>query len=114
MTLVDRCDFCLSLEQAFESFSFGEKTSVFGVSGNGMIFALSAMDGVPMKVSLKVDPDDSTSLREEVAQITPGSHLTKKHWITIDLSGGVPDDLVEDLVRGSHELVRPRRARRVH
>ena len=111
MTPAELRDFCISLEQAFESFPFGEETSVFKVSGNGKVFALSAMDGVPLKVSLKVDPEDSISLREEFPQITPGYHLNKKHWITIDLSGGVPDDLVEDLVRGSHELVRPKRKR---
>jgi predicted DNA-binding protein (MmcQ/YjbR family) len=111
MTPTELRDFCLSLEQATESFPFGEETSVFKVSGNGKIFALCAMDGAPLKVSLKVDPEDSISLREEFPQITPGYHLNKKHWITIDLSGGVPDDLVEDLVRGSHELVRPRRVR---
>ena len=112
MTPTELRDFCLSLEQAFESFPFGEETSVFKVSGNGKIFALSAMDGVPLKVSLKVDPEDSISLRAEFPQITPGYHLNKKHWITIHLSGGVPDDLVEDLVRGSHDLVRPKRLRR--
>jgi predicted DNA-binding protein (MmcQ/YjbR family) len=111
MTPTELRDFCLSLEQAFESVPFGEETSVFKVSGSGKIFALSAMDGVPLKVSLKVDPEDSISLREEFPQITPGYHLNKKHWVTVDLSGGVPDDLVEDLVRGSHELVRPRRGR---
>jgi predicted DNA-binding protein (MmcQ/YjbR family) len=109
MTPAELRDFCLSLEQAFESFPFDEDNSVFKVSGNNKIFAISRLDGVPLRLSLKVDPEDSISLREEFPQITPGYHLNKKHWITIDLSGGVPDDLVEDLVRGSHELVLPRR-----
>jgi predicted DNA-binding protein (MmcQ/YjbR family) len=112
MTPAELRDFCLSLEQATETFPFGEETSVFKVSGNGKIFALSALDGEPLKVSLKVDPEDSISLRAEFPQITPGYHLNKKHWITVDLTGGVPDDLVEDLVRGSHDLVRPRRPRK--
>jgi predicted DNA-binding protein (MmcQ/YjbR family) len=104
-------EFCDSLEQAFESFPFGEGISVFKVSGSGKIFALAALDGVPLTVSLKVDPEDSIALRAEFPQITPGYHLNKKHWITIDLTGGVPDDLVEDLIRGSHDLVRPKRLR---
>jgi predicted DNA-binding protein (MmcQ/YjbR family) len=106
--------FCLSLPQATETFPFGEETSVFKTSGNDKIFALSSLDAEPLSVSLKVDPQDSIALREEYAQITPGYHLNKKHWITIDLSGGVPDDLVESLIRGSHALVRPKvpRARR--
>jgi predicted DNA-binding protein (MmcQ/YjbR family) len=103
-------DFCLSLEQAIETFPFGEETSVFKTSGNGKMFAASRLDANPLTVSLKVDPEDSIALRAEFPQIIPGYHMNKMHWITIDLSGGVPDDLVEDLLRGSHDLVRPRRA----
>jgi predicted DNA-binding protein (MmcQ/YjbR family) len=109
MTPAELRDFCLSLEQATETFPFGEETSVFKTSGNGKIFALSALASSSLNVAVKVDPEDSIALRAEFPQITPGYHLNKKHWITIDLAGGVPDDLVEDLVRGSHDLVRPKR-----
>jgi predicted DNA-binding protein (MmcQ/YjbR family) len=107
-------DLCLSLPQAIETFPFGEETSVFKTSGNGKIFALAALDAEPLTVSLKCDPEEAIALRAEYAQITPGYHLNKRHWITIRLDGGVADDLVDELVRGSHELVRPRmpRARR--
>ncbi len=98
----------MSLEQAAETFPFDEETSVFKVSGNGKIFALSALTAVPLRVSLKVDPEDSIALRAEFSQIIPGYHLNKKHWITVTVGAGVPDDLVEDLIRGSHDLVRPR------
>ena len=111
MTSAELRDFCLSLEQAFESFPFGEETSVFKVSGNGKIFALSALDASPLTVALKVDPEDSVALRAEFPQITPGYHLNKKHWITILIDGAVPDDLIENLLRGSHDLVRPKRPR---
>ncbi len=104
-------EFCLALPQAIETFPFGEETSVFKVSGNDKIFALSALDGEPLAVSLKCDPEDSVALREEFAQITPGYHLNKKHWITIVLDGAVPEELVEQLLRGSHDLVRPRTPR---
>jgi len=100
--------FCLSLPQATETFPFGEETSVFKTSGNNKIFALSALEGEPLTLALKVDPEDSIALREEYPEITPGYHLNKRHWITIDLGGGVPDELVESLIRGSHDLVRPK------
>jgi predicted DNA-binding protein (MmcQ/YjbR family) len=111
MTPAQLKDFCLSLEQATETFPFDEDNSVFKVSGNNKIFAISHLAAIPLHVSLKVDPEDSIALRAEFPQITPGYHLNKKHWITIDLSAGVPDDLVEDLLRGSHDLVRPKRPR---
>jgi predicted DNA-binding protein (MmcQ/YjbR family) len=111
MTPSELRDFCVSLEQAFESFPFGEELSVFKVTGNGKIFALSTPEAEPPTVSLKVDPEDSIALRAEFPEITPGYHLNKKHWITIVLEGNVPDDLVENLIRGSHDLVRPKRPR---
>lgn len=115
--------FCLSLPQAVETFPFGPETSVFKTSGNGKIFALSALAGEPFSVSLKCDPEDGKALREEFPQqITPGYHLNKKHWITILLEGvgddaahreaRVDDELVEQLLRESHALVRPKVPRR--
>ena len=102
-------DFCLSLPQAVETFPFGEETSVFKTSGNGKIFALIALAGEPLTVSLKCDPEESRALREEFpGQITPGYHLNKKHWITVVLGGQVDDALVEQLLRDSHALVRPK------
>ena len=102
-------DFCLSLPQAIETFPFGLETSVFKTSGNGKIFALAALAEHPLTVSLKCDPEDSRALREEFpANITPGYHLNKKHWITVVLDDRVDTELVEQLVRGSHDLVRPR------
>ncbi|MBC7443559.1 MAG: MmcQ/YjbR family DNA-binding protein [Ramlibacter sp.] len=101
-------EFCLSLPQATLTFPFGEETSVFKTSGNGKIFALAALDAEPLTVSLKCDPEESRALREEFPQITPGYHLNKKHWITIVLDGHVDDDLVEQLLRESHALVRPK------
>lgn len=101
-------EFCLSLPQATETFPFGDDISVFKTSGNGRIFALSNLGADVFSVSLKCDPEDSIALREEFPGIVPGYHLNKKHWITVVLDGGVPDDLVEDLIRGSHTLVRPR------
>ena len=115
-------EFCLSLPQAIETFPFGPETSVFKTSGNGRIFALSALAGQPFSVSLKCDPEESRALREEFPrQITPGYHLNKKHWITIVLDGHVDDELVEarvddelveQLLRDSHSLVRPKIPRR--
>jgi predicted DNA-binding protein (MmcQ/YjbR family) len=102
------CDACLALPQAIETFPFGFETSVFKTSGNGKIFALCALDSLPLTVSLKVDPEEGLSLRSQNPQITPGYHLNKKHWISIVLDDKVPDALVEQLLHDSHALVRPK------
>ncbi|WP_349898394.1 MmcQ/YjbR family DNA-binding protein [Parafrigoribacterium soli] len=101
-------DFCLSLPQAIETFPFDEETSVFKTSGNGKVFALVRLDAEPLSVTLKCDPEESLALQEEFRQITPGYHMNKKHWITVVLEEAFPDELVEQVVRDSHALVRPR------
>jgi predicted DNA-binding protein (MmcQ/YjbR family) len=108
MTPDDLRSFCLALPQAIETYPFGEVTAVYKTSGNGKIFALSALDHDPLVVTLKCDPEDAVALRSEFPQITEGYHLNKKYWITIVVGTGVPDDLVEQLVTESHALVRPR------
>jgi predicted DNA-binding protein (MmcQ/YjbR family) len=107
MTPDSLLDFCLSLPQAIETFPFDRETSVFKTSANNKIFALSNLAEEPLSISLKCDPEDSRALRDEFAEITPGYHLNKKHWITVVLGGAVDDDLVRQLIRDSHALVRP-------
>lgn len=108
MTPADLREFCLALPQAIETFPFDEENSVFKTSGNNKIFAISHLAAEPLRVSLKCDPQDSLGLQAEFDDITPGYHLNKKHWITVIVGATVPDALVEDLIRGSHDLVRPR------
>ncbi|TXN31942.1 MmcQ/YjbR family DNA-binding protein [Lacisediminihabitans profunda] len=112
MTPDDLRDLCLALPQATETFPFGEETSVFKTSGNDKIFAISALGDEPLSVTLKCDPEESIALRTEFAQITPGYHMNKRHWVTVRLEGGIPDELVEQLLASSHALVRPRVPRR--
>ncbi|MCU1470544.1 MAG: MmcQ-like protein [Glaciihabitans sp.] len=106
-------EFCLSLPQATETFPFGEETSVFKTSGSNKVFALAALGSSPLKVSLKIDPEESIALREQYVAITPGYHLNKKHWVTVEFDSSVPDELVEELLTASHALVVPKvRARK--
>lgn len=111
MTPDELRELCLSLPQAIETFPFDLETSVFKTSGNNKIFALSNLAGEPLSVSLKCDPEDSRALRDEFSEITPGYHLNKKHWVTVVLGGAVDDELVGQLIRDSHALVRPRTPR---
>lgn len=111
MTPEHLVEFCLALPQAIETYPFGEETTVFKTSGNGKVFALTSLGSAPLSVSLKIDPEDSIALREQYPAITPGYHLNKKHWISVVLDGSVPQDLVEEMIRGSHALVRPKTPR---
>lgn len=94
---------CLALNGAVETFPFNPETSVFKVEGK--VFAISALDAVPLSVSLKCDPELAIRLRAEHQGITPGWHLNKKHWNTVLLDGAVPEKLVREMIEDSYDLV---------
>lgn len=94
--------FCLAFNAAVEEFPFGPETSVFKV--HGKLFALSALDGEPLKVNLKCEPEIAVRLRADHAGIVPGYHMNKRHWNTVTV-GEVSDRLVRELIEDSYDLV---------
>jgi predicted DNA-binding protein (MmcQ/YjbR family) len=94
---------CAALAGAVETYPFGPNTAVYKVGGK--MFALVPREAESAHVSLKCDPEWSEVLRNAYPAITPGYHLNKRHWNTIDLDGSVPDDEVAELIRHSYELV---------
>ena len=94
---------CLALPGASEEFPFGDEVSVFKVGGK--MFALSSLDGQPLQLSVKCDPDIAVQLRAAHPAIAPGYHLNKRHWNTITLDGSLPDQMVTDMLGDSYDLV---------
>ncbi|MHA6765035.1 MmcQ/YjbR family DNA-binding protein [Streptacidiphilus sp. PAMC 29251] len=94
---------CLKFNGAEETFPFNPETSVFKVGGK--VFALTALDSEPLKVSLKCDPEVALSLRETYPAITGGWHLNKRHWNTVTIDGSIPDTLLREMVEDSYDLV---------
>ena len=105
--------YCLSFTGAAETFPFGPETSVFKVAGK--MFALSQLDRVPLRVSLKCEPGLADQLRQTHAAVLPGYHLNKRHWNTVILDGSLAERLIKDMIEDSYDLVvsglpRPRQA----
>ena len=86
-----------------EELPFGPDALVFKVLGK--MFALVAWQATPLSISLKCDPNLALLLRDTYAAVTPGYHLSKKHWNTVILDGEVPEDEVEEMIDASYELV---------
>lgn len=99
---------CLSMPGAIETFPFEPAVSVFKTSPNNKVFAITALTGQPLDVSIKCDPERSEELRQQYESILPGYHLNKRLWITIIMNGEVPDDLVKILIKDSYDLVKPK------
>ncbi|MER5596610.1 MmcQ/YjbR family DNA-binding protein [Streptomyces sp. NPDC002265] len=72
--------------------------------GGKVFMLMTEMPGRPV-VILKADPDDAAALREQHTDITPGYHMNKRHWITVEGGGTVNEELVKELVTDSYRLV---------
>ncbi len=96
-------NYCLKKKEVTESLPFGDDVLVFKVWNK--IFVLMNLKSVPLKISVKTMPAKSLILRDKYWQITPGYHLNKKHWNTIEMEGHLPRDLMYSLIDESYELV---------
>jgi len=82
---------------------FGPEWEVFKVRGK-VFMLLTETTGDPI-VIVKADPEDGKALREQHQDITPGYHMNKRHWITLNPGGNLTTSLVDDLVTESYLLV---------
>lgn len=103
MNIEELRDFALSLDNATESFPFGEETLVFKV--NEKIFLLTSLNADPLSFNVKCDPDQAIELRERYASILPGYHMNKKHWNTILIDGTLTKKQLQDFIQDSYRLV---------
>src|SRR5699024_7893516 len=64
---------------------FGPEYTVYKVCGRMFMMAYE-LRGTP-RLNLKIDPLDGEVLRDAYAEITPGYHMNKLHWITVAGAG---------------------------
>lgn len=94
--------YCLSKSGVTEGFPFDDTTLVFKVMSK--MFCLLNLN-YPQGINLKCEPGKAVILREEYEEITPGYHMNKKHWNTLDLTGSLNSSLIMELIDHSYELV---------
>jgi len=81
MTFEDIARYCLAKPHAEETYPFDETTMVMKIGGK--MFAL--LDANTMEtINLKHPPDDIPLLLEKHSCISPGYHMSKKHWVTVN------------------------------
>jgi predicted DNA-binding protein (MmcQ/YjbR family) len=96
-------EYILSMPNAKLDYPFGEGVAVYKVKDK--MFALVAEKSEPVSLSLKCDPLLSKILRSKYETVMEGYHLNKKHWNTIILSGQLPWEEIQALIRHSYDLV---------
>jgi len=95
-------EYCLSFPDVTEHFPFDETTLVFKV--NGKMFALTDLEG-PLSVNLKCNPEKAMELREQYPAVTPGYHMNKVHWNTVEIDGSISDKLIIEWIDHSYRLI---------
>jgi predicted DNA-binding protein (MmcQ/YjbR family) len=103
LTLQDIRAYCSSRKGAVEDFPFDFKTLVFKVGGK--MFALTDIDAEELSLNLKCDPYRSLELRSRYPRVTPGYHMSKKHWNTVIIDGSIPDAEILEMIDHSYNLV---------
>lgn len=104
MTLYETAADCAQeLPGARPGHPFGDDWEVLKVRGKVSML----MTEVPWRpvVILTSEPGEALALREHNSHITPGHHMDKKHWITLEDGDGVDESLVRELVTESSRLV---------
>jgi predicted DNA-binding protein (MmcQ/YjbR family) len=103
MDLAQFREYCLGKACATEGMPFGPDVLVFKIGGK--MFALAALDEMPTIVNLKCDPDLALELRDRYEQVTPGYHMNKRHWNSVEIEGGIPDAALRKMIDHSYDLV---------
>ena len=103
MNVEDFRQYCLLKKGVTEEFPFDEHTLVFKVMGK--MFALTGLAREEFAINLKCDPERAEELRELHSEITPGYHMSKKHWNTVNCEGTLEGRLIVELIDHSYELV---------
>ncbi|WP_218955560.1 MmcQ/YjbR family DNA-binding protein [Acinetobacter sp. YH12070] len=82
---------------------FGEGCDVFKVMDK--VFMLSFHLEGKAAINLKVLPDNGVMLKDIYPFIRAGWHMNKKHWISVFTDEELEEELLQDLVLNSYELV---------
>lgn len=94
--------YCLSKNEAVETFPFGEEVRVFKVMNK--MFALVPVGG-KASISLKCEPTWAQILRQTYAAVKPGYHLSKEHWNTVECDGSIPDEEILGMIDHSYDQI---------
>lgn len=95
-------NYCLLKNGVTEELPFDEDSPVYKVMGK--IFVIASLTP-PYSINLKCDPEKAMELRERYDAVTPGYHMNKTHWNTIELESNVPTKLIKEWIDHSYELV---------
>lgn len=95
--------YLMQLPEAVLDYPFGADIHVYKVEGK--VFAIYFKDDKREIINLKCDPAHAQELRAVFTEVTPGYHMNKKHWNTLDLTGDLPAGEIQRQIDHSYDLI---------
>ncbi|MDL2232436.1 MmcQ/YjbR family DNA-binding protein [Ruminococcaceae bacterium OttesenSCG-928-L11] len=103
-TKQDIIDLCLTFPGAWEDYPFDENWACIRHQAGRKTFAWIYHRNGKLWINLKCDPMTADFYRSVYQSVTPGYHMNKEHWNTVELGGDVPANALEEMIGKSHAL----------
>lgn len=103
MTKNELIEYCKSKPGVTVEFPFDDTCMSFKLVSK--FFAFMNIKKEASAISVKCEPWLAIGFREQYEGVTPGYHLNKKHWNTIDAELDVPEEKVKEMVDMSYNLI---------
>lgn len=95
-------EYCLNKKGVAESLPFNEDSPVYKVMGK--IFLIANLN-TPVSINIKCDPEKAVEIREKYDAVTPGYHMNKLHWNTIEFNSSISDEEILEWIDDSYNLI---------
>lgn len=107
--------YALSFPDTYKDMPFrDENWQLVRVTSNKKAFLWTyEMEGY-IRLNVKVEPEWRDYWRGAFSSVIPGYHQNKEHWNTIILDGTVPDQVIENMIEQSYELVSDSPTKRIY
>ena len=102
MNIEDVRDYALSMSEHVTENLFADRWLSWRIGGKW--FLLTQLDAPQPRVTVKLDPEVSETLREHYEGVRPAYHMNKKTWTTIVLDGTVGAEELQELLKESRKL----------
>lgn len=97
-------EYCLAKKGATKDYKVEWRATRYMI--NNKMFAMQCADKEGKSIiTVKLEPMFGQMLRSTYKDIVPGYYMNKEHWNSLYLEGRVPDEVLEDMLDKSYQII---------
>ncbi len=96
--------YCLAKKGTTKEYKEKWCATLYKIGDKMFAMAGGDRDGKPI-ITVKLEPEYGSFLRQSFPDIVPGYYMNKEHWDSLYLEGSVPDDVLKEMLDRSYQLV---------